>query len=109
VSSCSIAMVGAAAEAPAALPAWVEALAAGSDDPVAEMLALVWGPRFDHEHALALLARLPRSDSAWAHAIQAFAERFDRMPSSGQQALRRGILRDRSERAVFDARQFRKR
>lgn len=82
---------GIAAEA-AGLPAWVEALAAASEDPASEMLALVWGPRFDREHALALLARLPVADGAWVHAIHAFGDRFDALPRPGQQALRQGIL-----------------
>jgi len=84
---------GTAAEAAAALPAWAEALAAGTDDPPAEMLALVWGPRFDREHALALLARLPRAQGAWIAAIHAFADRFDALPAARQQAVRSGILR----------------
>ena len=84
---------GAVAEDGAGLPAWAEALAAGSDDPAAEMLALVWGPRFDREHALALLARLPRAQGRWIGAIHAFADRFDAMPPGKQQAVRRDILR----------------
>jgi hypothetical protein len=83
---------GTAAEAAAALSAWAEALAAGTDDPAAEMLALVWGPRFDREHALALLARLPQPQDAWTVAIHAFAERFDALPAAKQQAVRCGIL-----------------
>jgi hypothetical protein len=83
---------GTVAEQVRASPAWVEALAAATSDPVAEMLGLIWGPRFDREQALALLARLPRCDSALAHAMHAFAERFDALPCSDQQAVRRGIL-----------------
>jgi len=83
---------GTAADPACALPAWADALARSSDDPLAEMLAMVWGPRFDREHALALLARLPRTDGALVHAIHAFGERFDALPPSGQRALRQGIL-----------------
>lgn len=82
---------GTAGELMATLPAWIEALAAATDDPGAEMLALVWGPQFDRAHALGLLARLPRPDGAWVHAMHAFAQRFDAMSPSSQQALRRGI------------------
>jgi hypothetical protein len=82
---------GTAAEPAAAMPAWAEALAAGTDDPVSEMLALVWGPRFDREHALALLARLPATQGTWIGAIHAFAERFDALPAAKQQAVRSGI------------------
>jgi len=85
-------MAGGTGAEPSDLPAWVEALAATTDEPVAEMLAMVWGPRFDREHALALLARLPGADGALVHAIHAFGERFDALPPAGQQALRQAIL-----------------
>lgn len=91
--SAGVMVGGTAAEVAAAVPAWAEALAAGTDDPAAEMLALVWGPRFDREHALALLARLPRSQAALVEAIHAFAERFDALPAAKQQAVRSAILR----------------
>jgi hypothetical protein len=83
---------GTAADTACALPAWVGTLARSSADPVSEMLAMVWGPRFDREHALALLARLPRADGTLVHAIHAFGERFDALSPSGQRALRQGIL-----------------
>lgn len=96
-------MAGGAVAEPAPAPlAWVEALAAATDDPVTEMLALVWGPRFDREQALALLARLPRADAALVHAVHAFGERFDAMASPGQRALRQG-LRDIAENAACRA------
>ena len=41
--------------------AHASALLAGADDPHAELMALVWGPRFDREHAHSLLAALPRA------------------------------------------------
>lgn len=84
---------GAAADGAAGLRAWAEAIAAGGDDPAAEMLALVWGPRFDREHALGLLARLPRADGAWLQAVHAFGEHFDGLPAAGQQELRRALRR----------------
>ena len=85
---------GTAADTACALPARVGTLARSSDDPVSEMLAMVWGPRFDREHALALLARVPQAQAqaAWIAAIHAFAERFDALPAAKQQALRSGIL-----------------
>lgn len=55
-------------------------------DPRVELLALVWGPRFDREHGLALAARLPGVPAA---ALQAAAERFDRLRHGQQQRLRR--------------------
>ena len=35
------------------------ALLAGMPDPHDELMSLVWGPRFDREHALGLVARQP--------------------------------------------------
>lgn len=82
---------GVAADPAAALRGWLEALAGVSEEPAADMLALVWGPSFDREHALSLLARLPRADAEWVHAMQAFGEHFDALPPAGQRALRREI------------------
>lgn len=93
---------GAVADPADALVAWAGALAAATDDPVTEMLALVWGPRFDREQALALLARLPRADAALVHAVHAFGERFDALAPSGQRALRQGLL-DIAENAACRA------
>lgn len=84
---------GTVAEPAAALRGWIEALAAVSEDPAAELLALVWGPRFDRVHALSLLARLPRTERAWVHALHAFGEHFDALPPAGQGTLRSEILR----------------
>lgn len=84
---------GTVAEAAAPLRTWVEALADASDDPVAEVLALVWGPRFDREQALTLLARLPRAESEWAQTLHAFGERFDALPWPAQRAVREDLLR----------------
>lgn len=72
---------------------WLRALAAVSEDPQSDLLALVWGPSFDRVHALALLARLPRPDGAWVHALHAFGERYDALPPAGQRLLRQRILR----------------
>jgi hypothetical protein len=75
------------------LPDVVGSLAEAADDPRAEILAMVWGPRFDREHALSLLMRLPRADATSVHAIHAFADRFDALAPHGQQALRESVLR----------------
>ena len=80
-----------AADGASALTCWLGALAEASEDPATEMLALVWGPRFDREHALALLARLPRADGECVREIHALADRFDALPPAGQRALRQGI------------------
>lgn len=84
---------GGAADAAAALCGWVGALGAVSDEPATDLLALVWGPRFDREHALTLLARLPQADAGWASAVLAFGDRFDALPPACQRALRGEILR----------------
>lgn len=46
-----------------------------NDPPHVDLLAMVWGPRFDREHAMA------------------FADRFDAMPPHAQEAVRRTLLR----------------
>jgi hypothetical protein len=84
---------GTVAEGAAALPAWLHAVAAAVDDPASELQALVWGPRFDREHALALLARLPQVEGPWLQALNAFGERYDALPPAGQRALRQGLQR----------------
>lgn len=85
-------MAGGIVAEDAALPAWLQAVAAAVDEPEVELRALVWGPRFDREHALRLLARLPRVEGRWLAAMHAFGERFDALPSAGQQALRQHVL-----------------
>lgn len=59
---------------------------APAEDARVELLALVWGPRFDREHALRLAGRLP---SGAAAALHAAAERFDGLDGRRQQRLRR--------------------
>lgn len=76
------------------------ALLADVDDPHDELLALVWGPRFDREHALGLWARFSRRRPAEAvHTLPALlsvADRFDGMGTEAQQRLRRLIQRHRA-------------
>lgn len=75
-------------------------LLAGSDDPHAELLTLLWGPRFDREHALRLWARLSQRQPVVAQpllpALLAAGERFDALDRGAQQRLRRLILRHRA-------------
>ena len=76
------------------------ALLVGADDPHAELLSLVWGPRFDREHALGLWARLSQRQPAQAAPVLpvllAAADRFDALGSPVQHRLRRLILRHRA-------------
>ncbi len=76
------------------------ALLAGVPDPHDELLALVWGPRFDRQHALGLWARLSRRQPHAAvltlPAILSAADRFDGLDRPSQQRLRRLIVRHRA-------------
>jgi len=76
------------------------ALLAGADDPHAELLAMVWGPRFDREHALGLWARLSQRQPAAAlpvlPALLSVADHFDTLDSPVQHRVRRLILRHRA-------------
>ena len=75
------------------------ALLDGTDDPHAELLALVWGPRFDREHAMDLWARLSRRQPQAALPVLpqllSAADCFDALGAPAQQRLRRLILRHR--------------
>ncbi len=72
-------------------------LLARIDEPHAELLTMVWGPRFDHQHALELLTRLCGEQSAQAlpvlTALQSAAGLFDHLSVQEQNRLRRLILR----------------
>ncbi len=82
-------------------------LLAGLDEPHDELLALVWGPRFDREHALALWERYSRQrpDEAGPTlpAILSAADRYDGLDAAGQQRLRRLIQRHRTRNAGVGA------
>lgn len=72
------------------------ALLAASDEPHAELLALVWGPRFDREHAQTLLAALPQAAPAILQTVEQAALEFDGLSAGAQQHLRQLILRHHS-------------
>ncbi|MFT3779673.1 MAG: hypothetical protein QM772_15610 [Ottowia sp.] len=76
------------------------ALLAGAGDPHDEWLAMVWGPRFDRTHALALWTRLLRERPADAvpllSGLLQMADAFDALGRPVQQRLRRLILRHRA-------------
>ncbi|TNF52290.1 MAG: hypothetical protein EP308_11630 [Burkholderiales bacterium] len=75
-------------------------LLGGSDEPHEELLALLWGPRFDREHALGLWAmahrRQPVESLPMLPDLLAAADRFDRLPTADQHRLRRLVIRHRS-------------
>ena len=67
-------------------------LLASTTEPAAELLALVWGPRFDREHGRYLVQsvahNLAHSRPALDHALDQAADTFDRLPAMRQQRLR---------------------
>lgn len=77
-------------------------LLAGVDNPHDEVLALVWGPRFDREHAMWLWARLsrraPQQAAPVLPALLGMAERFDALALPEQRRVRRLIMRHRALR-----------
>jgi hypothetical protein len=68
----------------------------GYAEPHAEVMALVWGPRFDREHALRLLERRPGYVPQVLHDVQKAADLFDRLADAERDRLRSLILRHRS-------------
>lgn len=72
------------------------ALFAGTTDPHDELMSLVWGPRFDREHALGLVARQPGVAAESLPALLAAADRFDALKAGAQGRLRRLIVRHRA-------------
>ena len=68
---------------------------ATADDPHAELLAMVWGSRFDREHARGLVAAQPKAAPDALQSLLAAADSFDRLSAMRQQRLRRLIWRHR--------------
>ena len=71
-------------------------LLAGMPQPHDELLALVWGARFDREHALGLLARQPAHAALALPALLQAADRFDALHAPAQRRLSQMILRHRA-------------
>ena len=62
-----------------------------AEEPEGELLAMIWGPRFDRDHAEALLLQWPRqSTQAWQVLRQA-ADRYDALAPRQQARLRRRV------------------
>lgn len=72
------------------------ALLAGMPEPHDELMSLVWGPRFDREHALGLIARQPATAMPALPALLAAADAFDALRVPAQQRLRELIRRHRA-------------
>ena len=75
-------------------------LLAGMPQPHEELLTLVWGPRFDREHALGLVARQPAHAALTLPALLQAADRFDALHAPAQRRLRQMILRHRARCAA---------
>ena len=76
-------------------------LLAGMPEPHDELMSLVWGPRFDREHALGLVARQPvQAALAALPALLAAADAFDALHIPAQRRLRDLIRRHRALCAV---------
>jgi hypothetical protein len=76
-----------------ALARCLQTAAAQHAEPQAELMALVWGPRFDRSHALELLAH-PACSAAPAQAVawlSVAADRFDALPAAAQARWRMRI------------------
>ncbi len=67
------------------------ALLASVDEPAAELLAMVWGPRFDREHARQLARAVAQDHGTWERALRLAADSFDGLPAPRQQRLRQLI------------------
>ncbi len=69
-------------------------------DPQDELLAMLWGPRFDREQALSLLARWPRTATTALHVVRQAADRWDALPAYRQAWLRRRLVENASMSAA---------
>lgn len=61
-------------------------------EPQAELLAMIWGPRFDRDQALALLVQWPRVSTSALHVVDRAASRYDSLSPHQQERLRRKAL-----------------
>lgn len=71
--------------------AYGSVLLAPTTEPQAEMLALVWGPRFDREHGRQLAQSVVQNRLAVDHALAQAADTFDQLPALRQQRLRQAL------------------
>ncbi len=69
-------------------------LVAGSSEPSAELLALVWGSRFDREHASSLMRRAAGLQPDAVATVMRAADSFDGLPHARQQRIR-GLIAKR--------------
>jgi hypothetical protein len=67
----------------------VALLAHLAEDPREELLAMVWGPRFDREQAMRLLLRWERASTSALHVLHQAATRYDALTPNQQARVRR--------------------
>ncbi len=98
-----------AAMSPLALREWAQpvriygpSLLGETPDPHAELLALVWGPRFDREHAHVLIDQQPSAQAGLFKTVMEVADRFDHLAGAQQQRVRQLILRHRAQVLRWD-------
>ena len=60
-----------------------------AEDPHEELLAMVWGPRFDREQAISLLLQWDRASTTALHVLHQAADRYDALTPCQQARLRR--------------------
>lgn len=65
-----------------------------ADEPQEELLAMVWGPRFDREQAIALLLRWDRASTTALHVLHLAADRYDALSPHQQARVRRLARQD---------------
>jgi hypothetical protein len=73
----------------------------GYEEPHAEILALLYGPHFDREHAQTLLERRPGYVPQVLHTVKGSADQYDRLSPSDQLHLRKLVVRHRNRFNAF--------
>lgn len=82
------------------------ALLGGHDEPHAELLALVWGPRFDRQQAQRLLTAMPVHRHSLKAAVTQVADFFDTLDAAQQHRLRQLIVRHQRKCHNFPCQEF---
>lgn len=81
-------MAGGGADGGLEWPVPLARLAEGGGEAPLELLAMVWGPRFDRQHGLEWLARIGAADVRTLAAMHGFAHRFDSLAPHAQRSVR---------------------
>lgn len=81
-------------------------LLGGHDEPHAELMALVWGPRFDRQQAHSLLTVMPVQRNTLAAAVRQAADCYDALNTAQQRQLRDLIVRHQRRCHNFPCQEF---